>query len=77
MQTPVWVMSTARSPLNHKEGAELKKQHKAESWEVESHTHTVCWLARTVIFNTMELRGSVRGSQEVQTILLAAGTTIK
>lgn len=41
MQTPVWVMSTARSPLNHKEGAELKKQHKAESWEAESHTHSV------------------------------------
>lgn len=34
-------------------------------------------LARKVIFKTVELRESVRESQEVQTILLAAGGTIK
>lgn len=66
--------------LSHKEGAELKKQHKVESWEVELHTQWLppaCLLARTVIFKTTELKESAGEGQDVQTILLAAGTTIK
>lgn len=53
--------------LSHKEGAELKKQHKVESWEVELHTHSDChqhvcwpeqWFSR--LWNSERVRGKAR-----------------